>query len=100
MVLVRSAFWLTLAYFAIGPRIDYAQTVDDLSSQALASGQQLVLEKVNNTQCSSLECAGAKMILSASLGNEAGQQNSTGPVVHAALGTVAPLPRPRLERTG
>jgi hypothetical protein len=100
MVLVRSAFWLTLAYFAIGPRFDYAQSVDDLSTQALVAGQQLVLDKVNTARCETLECAGAKLLVSASLGNGVATGSNVIEPAHPALQTVIPRPLPRLERTG
>ncbi len=95
-VVVRSVFWLTVAYLVIKPGADLpdAQTV---AVQALAAGKQVVAEQVSTIQCSSLECIGGKAVAAAVL-----QPSPTAGVpMHAApAGDPVPYPRPRPDRAG
>ena len=61
MFLVRSAFWLTLAFIAIHPKdVDLGAAASQLSGQAMAAGQRLVVAQVLNPDCPLLRCAPAK----------------------------------------
>lgn len=100
MILVRSTFWLAVAYFAIGPQLDFSESVDDLSAQAMHSGQNFVTERINATRCSSLECMGAKLTISASL-DAAPEPFVVIPPDQNGISTlIVPVPEPRLPRTG
>lgn len=98
MFLVRSAFWLTVAFLVIGPKdVDFGRAADDLSSQAMAVGQQIIAHKVLETECSTLECMGGKAALAVVLtpsnpsADSSMQDSSQDPV---------PFPRPRPDRMG
>jgi hypothetical protein len=61
MFLVRSAFWLTLAFIAIHPKdVDLGAAASQLSGQAMAAGQRMVVAQVLNPDCPLLQCAPAK----------------------------------------
>jgi hypothetical protein len=98
MFLVRSAFWLTVAFLVIGPKdVDLGRAAGDLSSQAMAAGQQMIAQKVLETECSTLECMGGKAVIAAALpssnpsADSSMQDSSQNPV---------PFPRPRPDRMG
>lgn len=98
MFLVRSAFWLTVAFLVIGPKdVDLGRAAGDLSSHAVAAGQQMLAQKVLDTDCSTLECMGGKAVLAAVLpptnpsADSSMQDSSQDPV---------PFPRPRPDWMG
>ena len=97
MFLLRSAFWLLVAFLVIGPRVDLGAAAGDLSSQAVAAGQQMIVSTVRDAPpCSSLECAGGRAMLAAAASSfpsvdTAMQDSSIGP---------APVPRPRPDWMG
>ena len=97
MFLVRSAFWLTVAFIAIGPKnVDLGATANELSAQALAAGQQMIVGQVLKSDCKTIECVGGKAILGAALpinpsADTSMQDSSIDPV---------PFPRPRPDRMG
>ncbi|WP_052731916.1 hypothetical protein [Devosia geojensis] len=96
MFLVRSAFWLTVAFLVIKPGVDLERAAQDLSGQALSAGRQVVAEAIAADECTTIACVGGKAVLSAAIAEPA-------PVVAAAApaepGSV-PLPRPRPDRAG
>jgi hypothetical protein len=96
MFLVRSVFWLTVAYMVIRPGVDFNDAASALSSQAMAAGQQVIAEQVANIECDSFQCAGGKAALAAlttspSVGSPMHSMPTSDPV---------PLPRPRPDRAG
>jgi len=96
MFFLRSAFWLTVMFIIIAPKdIDLGRQVDDASRQALAMGQQAVVEHVLH-DCSSLECTGGKAAL-AVLASPKLPSTDAAPTETSAL---VPLPRPRPDRMG
>ena len=98
MFLLRSAFWLGLAFLVMKPGpVDLADTAETLSASALAAGQQLIVEQIENTECASLQCFGGKALLSAAL-NPAPSAGS--PMQDSPAEAPVPLPRPRPERAG
>ena len=63
MFLLRSAFWLTVAFILIAPKdVDLGQKAQDMSTQAIAAGQQLIVSQILSAECSTLECAGGKAV--------------------------------------
>ena len=91
MFLVRSAFWLTVAFFVIKPGIDLDKAAGDLSSQAFSAGRQMIAERIVTEDCSSLACVGGKAVIAAAI------TDSVPPVPAAAP---VPLPRPRPDQAG
>jgi hypothetical protein len=97
MFLLRSAFWLSVAFLMIGPRVDFGAAAGDLSSQAMAAGQQMIVERILEEPCASIECFGSKAVAAAALSKSfpsidtAMQDSSVGP---------APVPRPRPDWMG
>lgn len=96
MFLVRSAFWLTVAFIAIGPKsVDLGAAAGDLSAQAMAAGQQLIVSQILS-ECPYVECRNGKSAMAAVLskvpsGDSSMQDSSNHPV---------PFPRPRPDRAG
>lgn len=99
MFILRSAFWLTLAFVVIRPEVDVAQTAGALSSEALARGSQFVASQVDAIECNDLTCFGGKAVVSAVLQPAA----SPNPPMHVLTGPESipfPLPRPRPDHAG
>ncbi|RUT31024.1 hypothetical protein EMQ25_09090 [Arsenicitalea aurantiaca] len=98
MFLVRSAFWLALAFIVIGPRdVDFEKGAEALSASALAAGQQIVTEQLLGTECDTLHCAGGKALLSAALTSNAPTMRTevAADPMHPQMATPVPLPRQR-----
>ena len=80
-----------------GLAADLGRAAGDLSSQAMAAGQQMIAQKVLETECSTLECMGGKAVIAAALpssnpsADSSMQDSSQNPV---------PFPRPRPDRMG
>lgn len=97
MFLVRSAFWLTVAFVAIGPKdVDVGAAAGQLSGHAIAAGQQFVTSQILAAECQTIECLGGQAIVRAAQpinpsDDISMQDSSQSPV---------PLPRPRPERMG
>ena len=97
MFLLRSAFWLTVAFFLIAPKdVDLGQRAQDMSAQAVAAGQQVIVSQLLSGDCSTIECAGGKAVLAAVTNQLPSfetpmQDNSNTPV---------PFPRPRPDWMG
>src|SRR3569833_2657009 len=57
MFLVRSAFWLTVAFIVMRPHnVDLGATASAISGQALAAGQQMVTEQILKGDCPMAAC--------------------------------------------
>ena len=93
MFLVRSVFWLLVAYAVIRPGVGFDPHA--AANQAVAAGQQLVSDQIDAIQCDSLQCLGGKAVLAAALP----ATPSVGPTMHDSP-TVkdVPYPMPRLRR--
>lgn len=92
MFLLRSAFWLTVAFLLIAPKdVDLGQRAQDLGSQAVAAGQQVIVSQILSSECSSIECAGSKAVLAA----VANQIPSVEQPAQDTSITPVPIPRPR-----
>jgi hypothetical protein len=93
---VRSVFWLTLAYIVIKPAVDLPDA-NALSAQAMAAGSRVIAEQIQTIECDSFECIGGKAIAAAALQ----PSPSVGVPMHVQSPTnLAPLPRPRPDWAG
>lgn len=96
MFLLRSMFWLTVAFVVLVPRADIDTTVNSLSTQAVAAGQQLIVDQITaTTNCETLQCKGGKAALSAILTSTP----SAGSTMQEPNSAV-PIPRPRPDWMG
>src|ERR1700712_5519483 len=98
MFLVRSVFWLLVAYMVIRPGMDFDPHA--AANQAVTAGQKLVAEQVDAIQCDSLQCVGGKAVL-ASVLPSLSHSPSVGPTMQEQP-TIkdVPYPMPRLRRAG
>lgn len=95
-VVVRSVFWLTLAYMVIKPGVDLPDP-GALSAQAMAAGTQVVAQQVGNIECDTLQCVGGKAVIAAALQSSP----SVGlPMHETPTSSPVPFPRPRPDRAG
>jgi hypothetical protein len=93
---VRSVFWLTLAYVVIKPGVDLPDA-NALSAQAIAAGSRIVAEQIQNIECETFQCVGGKAFAAAALQSSP----SVGlPMHEQPTDRLAPIPRPRLDRAG
>lgn len=97
MFLVRSAFWLTLAFLVIKPGVDVGNAATTLSSEAMARGSQFIALQIDAIDCDSLTCIGGKAMATAALNSNppAGDPMHTLPADNPV-----PLPRPRPDKAG
>lgn len=103
MFIVRSAFWLGLAYLVIAPH----GGVDDIERQATAAGRDIVaigsgavrdavagavMSSVVKSSCGALDCPGGQSLLATAL-----DAARTGPASssEAPQGALPPFPQPR-----
>ncbi len=95
MFLLRSAFWLTLAFLVIRPGIgaDMGDSAANLSREAMARGSQFVAAQIQSIECSEIQCIGGKALATAAINatSQSGPLPAEPPV---------PLPRPRPDRAG
>jgi len=94
-LVVRSVFWLTLAYMVIKPGVDFVDA-QAVSAQAMAAGQQVIAEQIQAIECDSFQCIGGKAVIAAALQSSPSAGTS---MQSPAIGPV-PMPRPRLDRAG
>lgn len=99
MFLLRSAFWLTLAFLFIGPKdVDFAASASALQAQAMAAGQQLVVDQISQGGCTNLTCAGSQALIAAAIASS--DPSAASPMQGSPAGNMVPLPRPRPDITG
>ena len=95
MFIVRSAFWLAVAYMVIKPAVDFDPNA--AADRAMAAGQQVIAQQVAAIECDSLQCAGGKAVLAAAIPHPP----SVGAPMHEQpMVQDVPYPRPRLHRPG
>ena len=96
-LVIRSAFWLTVAFMVIRPGADLPDA-QALASQTLAAGSQVVSKQIDSIECADLGCVGGKTVIAAAL------RTSIPPVglpMHAMpTKDSAPIPRPRPNWAG
>ena len=95
-LVVRSVFWLTVAYMVIKPGVDFADA-QQLSAQAMTAGQQVIVEQIQSIECDSLQCVGGKAVIAAALQSSppVGTPMHESPAIRSA-----PVPRPRPDWAG
>lgn len=97
MFLLRSAFWLILAFMVIRPEMDMRDTASALTSEAMARGSQFIAQQIDAIECDTLQCAGGKAIATVALTPAPVPAGAGTP---SARGPAVPLPRPRPDRLG
>ena len=109
MPIIKSIFWLCVAFVVVGPQFDYRESVSSISTQAVDRGQQVLLEQTDARKCASIECFGTSMAVSAgvnAVGNflEHGQAGDNALIhtgtIPSSPALIAPIPRARLDRSG
>lgn len=91
--IIRSAFWLIVAFLVIRPGFDINAAAGTLTDKAMQAGQQAIATQIEKTECDTLQCAGGKALLAAALANPAA--TSVTPVHEIATPSPAPVPQPR-----
>ena len=93
-VIIRSIFWLTVAYLVIKPGIDLPDA-GALASQAMNAGKRVAVEQVSAIDCTSIECMASRAMATAVL--QADIPEITPPQVQI-VADAFPYPRPRPAR--
>lgn len=95
-LVVRSVFWLTVAYMVIKPGVDFADA-QAVSAQAMAAGQQVIAQQIQAIDCDSFQCVGGKAVIAAALRSSppVGTPMHESPTIRQA-----PIPRPRPDWAG
>lgn len=97
MFLLRSAFWLTMAFILLAPKdVDLRQRAEDMSAQAVSAGQQMIVSQILASDCSTLECVGGKAVLAAVVTKTPSVER---PMQDISI-TPVPFPRPRPDWMG
>lgn len=96
--LLRSAFWLTVAFLVIRPGVDMRASAESVASEALTRGSQFVAQQIEAIDCDSLQCHGGKAILAATLPPIPPEAQE--PMQAAPQPAPIPYPRPRPDRAG
>jgi len=95
-VVVRSLFWLTVAYMVIKPGVPLPDPAE-LSAQAMAAGSRVVAEQIANIPCDTLACTGGKVLVATTLSSSP----QAGDPMHVDPASVSvPLPRVRPNAAG
>ena len=95
-VVVRSVFWLTVAYMVIKPGVDLPDA-GAMTAQAMAAGTRVVAEQVGNIECDNLQCVGGKAVVAAALNTSPPVGN---PMHVTPTNSPVPFPRPRPDWAG
>jgi hypothetical protein len=93
MFLVKSAFWLTVAFILVHPKdVDLGAAAASVSSQAMAAGQQMIVAQILKSDCPLLTCAAAKPKLAVAAN---ANPSVDSPMQDSSINRAAPVPRPR-----
>jgi hypothetical protein len=65
MFVLRSLFWLSLAFIVIKPQVDLDAAA--LADRAMATGSEIARAQIASVECDTLACAGGQAMLSAVL---------------------------------
>jgi hypothetical protein len=97
MFIVRSAFWLGVAFLVMAPKgTDFGAAATDLSQQAMAAGQQVIVSQILENDCTTIECLGGKAVIATVLT----KVPSIDPSMQDSSNSPVPFPRPRPDRMG
>ena len=81
----------------IAPKdVDLGRRAQDMSAQAVAAGQQMIVSQILSSECSTLECAGGKAVLAA----VTTKLPSIEHPMQDTSSTPVPFPRPRPDWMG
>lgn len=108
-MLLRSIFWLAVAFVFVGPQVDIGSSLRDISNGTIEKAQQFGAEQTDIRSCGSVDCVGQKLIVSAGMNAVSGAAGlaienliSPGeiPGINQGNGVqiVSPQPRPRIFR--
>ena len=101
MFLLRSAFWLTLAFILIAPKdVDLGRKAEEMSGQAIAAGQQIIVSQILANDCDSIECVGGKALLASVLPTKTPESPSIENPMQVSSTHPVPFPRPRPDWMG
>ena len=108
MTILRSIFWLTLAFIIIGPQIDIPGSISQISERSPNIGADILFEQKEQGLCSLADCIGANIAISAGLQVatdiiQLTNGNISKNTIHKNLPQpqmYSPVPRPRLHRAG
>jgi hypothetical protein len=89
MFLLRSIFWLAVAYVVIHPGVDLRGTAEAVTSKAVATGQQMIADQLRSS-CTSFPCQGGAALAAAVLAS-----NPPSDSTMQDSNSTAPVPRPR-----
>jgi len=101
MALIRSAFWLSVAFAVVGPQVGADRSVDgmarDMAANSAAAGRQFISAQLDRVECQTLECHSGKAVVGAGLGMmpSAPEGRNTMPSSHSDPGESIPVPAPR-----
>jgi hypothetical protein len=97
MFIVRSAFWLGVAFLVMAPKgTDFGAAATDLSQQAMAAGQQVIVSQILENDCTTIECLGGKAVIATVLT----KVPSIDPSMQDSSNSPVPFPRPRPDWMG
>ena len=104
MKLLKSIFWLGLAFIVIKPAdIDIQTTAQQAGSIATKAGKQIIIDQLTSNQCDNFQCSSSKALTLASSfiakQNENKENNMpqiSEPEFKAKI--IAPIPRERIKR--
>lgn len=98
MFILRSAFWLTIAFVVMAPKtVDLGAAAGEFSSRTMAAGQQLIVSQILTDDCASVQCIGGKALAAAVLTTSS---PSVGATMQDSPITPVPIPRPRPDWMG
>jgi hypothetical protein len=96
MFLLRSAFWLVLAFCVMRPNFDVQSAVASMQVQAMEAGKAVIAEQILEPHCDTLECAGRNALLAGALNSSL----SIDPPMQDSSNSPVPFPRPRPDWMG
>jgi hypothetical protein len=102
MFLLRSAFWLTVAFVTLHPRdVDLGAAASALSDRAMAAGQQMLADQILKTECMPIRCTAATTKVRPAAVTASLSAPSAGPTMQGSPNSrPAPVPRPRPDWMG
>ncbi len=100
MLLLRSAFWLTLAFYVLHPAgANFGAAADSAKKTVIATAEAAVTEGSKGIACPTWECVGGKAMVTAAIGRVQAPV-TVAPMPPKLSDGVIPFPKPRLNRAG
>lgn len=110
MAILRSAFWLGVAFVAIGPNTDWGQNARSAAQSALGATTAVAQDQISAAECSNLVCTTQKVMVAHSLNtlneqvsemigaNDNGGARIQSTQILQPIQILVPNPAPRLVR--